>query len=99
MAKNTTVLKKQQEEEDVFDFSEMDSSYDDEEMVGFMQGIMEASNNHMTLAIELTKIAVEKNGASSMKEEEVFSVFKKSLDVVTENFPFKKLWEKFSAND
>jgi len=98
MAKNN-MLKKREKEVDDFDFSEiMASSYDDE-MIGFMQGMIEASNNHMTLALELTKLAVEKNGAASMKEEEVFSVFKKSLSVVLESFPLKKLCETFSPND
>lgn len=95
MAKNN-MLKKREEEVDDFDFSEMMGPSCDEEMIGFMQGIIEASNNHMTLALELTKLAIEKNGATSMKEEEVFSVFKKSLGVVSESFPLKKLWEKFS---
>jgi hypothetical protein len=94
MAKNN-MLKKHEEEVDDFDFSEMMGS-SDEEVIGFMQGILEASNNHMTLALELTKLAIEKNGATSMKEEDVFSVFKKSLGVVSESFPLKKLWEKFS---
>lgn len=98
MAKNN-MLKKHEEEVADFDFSEMMDSSCDEEMMGFMQGILEASNNHMTLALELTKLAVEKNGAASMKEEEVFSVFKKSLGVISESFPLKKLWEKFSSND
>lgn len=76
----------------------MDSS-DDEAMVGFAQDILESSNNQMTLALELTKLVVEKNAATNMKEEEVFSVFKKSLGVISENFPLKKLWGKFSTND
>jgi len=55
MAKNN-MLKKHQEVEDDFDFSEMlTPSYDDETMAGVMSGLIEASNNQMMLAIELTK--------------------------------------------
>ena len=99
MGKNT-MLKKHKEEDD-FDFSEMlDSSYDDsdEAMAGMMSGMLEASNNHMMLALELTKLAVGKNTSKDMNEEEVFSVFKKALGVITESFPLKTLWEKLGAN-
>jgi hypothetical protein len=101
MAKNT-MLKKHKEEDDDFDFSEMlGSSYDDsdETMAGMMSGMLEASNNHMMLALELTKLVVGKNTSKDMNEEEVFSVFKKALGVITESFPLKALWEKLGANE
>ncbi len=105
MAKNN-LIKKHREKvvetdfDDDFDFSElMDSSYDDEMMAGVMSGLIEASNNQMTLAIELTKLAVEKNPAQSMHEDEVFSIFKKASGVINDNFPLKKMLETFSRND
>jgi hypothetical protein len=100
MAKNNA-LKKHKVEEDVFDFSEMmeEGSYNDELMAGVMNGLIEASNNQMLLAIELTKLAVEKNPAKEMNEDDVFSIFKKASGVIAEKFPLKALWEKFSAND
>jgi hypothetical protein len=100
MAKNT-ILKNHKEKDD-FNFSEiLGSSYDDsdEAIAGMMSGMLEASNNHMMLALELTKLAVGKNTSKDMNEEEIFSIFKKALGVITENFPLKALWEKLEANE
>ena len=99
MAKNSA-LKKHKEFEDAFDFSEvLDPSYDDELMAGVMNGMIEASNNQMMLAIELTKLAVEKSTAKDMNEDNVFSIFKKASGVIAESFPLKALWEKFSEKN
>ncbi len=99
MAKNSA-LKKHKEFEDGFDFSEvLDPSYDDELMAGVMNGMIEASNNQMMLAIELTKLAVEKRTAKDMNEDNVFSIFKKASGVIAESFPLKALWEKFSEKN
>jgi hypothetical protein len=99
MAKNSA-LKKRKEFEDAFDFSEiMEPSYDDELMAGVMNGMIEASNNQMMLAIELTKLAVSKNTAKDMNENDVFSIFKKASGVIAESFPLKALWEKFSEKN
>ena len=99
MAKNNA-LKKHKEFEDAFDFSEiMEPSYDDELMAGVMNGMIEASNNQMMLAIELTKLAVEKSTAENMNEDDVFSIFKKASGVIAESFPLKALWEKFSEKN
>lgn len=68
-------------------------------MADVMNGMMEASNNQMTLAIELTKLAVSKNTAQDMNEDDVFSIFKKASGVITESFPLKALWEKFSEKN
>lgn len=98
MARNS-IVKRHKEVEKDFDFSDMMDSSDDEAMIGVMQGILEASNNHMNLALELTKLALQKNGASAMREEEVFSVYKKSLGIISESFPLKALWDKFKSNE
>jgi hypothetical protein len=99
MAKNSG-LKKHKEFEDAFDFSEiMEPSYDDELMAGVMNGMIEASNNQMMLAIELTKLAVAKRTAKNMNEDDVFSVFKKASGVIAESFPLKALWEEFSGRN
>ena len=82
--------------DDDFDFSEFMDSSDNEMMAGVMSGLIEASNNQMTLAIELTKLAIKKNPAESMNEDEVFSIFRKASGVINDNFPLKKLMETFS---
>jgi hypothetical protein len=94
MAKKDPV-KKQDELLDVFDFSETtyDDSYDQETMVGVMSGMLEASNNQMMMAIELTKLIVANNPVKNM-EEHVFSVFKRATKVVGENFALKNLMEQ-----
>ena len=63
-------------------------------MAGVMSGMLEASNNQMHMALELTKLIVSGSTVKNM-EEHVFSVFKKSLQVVGENFALKKMIEQF----
>ena len=81
-------------EKDVFDFSDMsDDLYDEDTMVGVMSGILEASNNQMMMAIELTKLIVANNPVKNM-EDHVFSVFKKATKVIGENFALKNIMEQ-----
>ncbi|MDR3492632.1 MAG: hypothetical protein P4M12_11445 [Gammaproteobacteria bacterium] len=80
-------------EEEFFDFSAMDNSYDEETMVGIMSGMLEASNNQMMMAIELTKLIVANNPVKNM-EDHVFSVFKRATKVVGENFALKNIMEQ-----
>lgn len=81
-------------EEEIFDFSDMsDDAYDEGTMVGVMSGILEASNNQMMMAIELTKLIVANNPVKNM-EEYVFSVFKKATKVIGENFALKNIMEQ-----
>jgi len=93
MAKSTA-LKKQRVPE--FDFSDlMTDSPDEETVLGIMTGLIEAYRHQQKTAIELTRLVVEKNNAS-MKEEEIFSSFKRASQVVSEISPIKELWEKIS---
>lgn len=96
MAKNNA-LKKHEVIEDDFDFSEImdDPSYNEEVTAGIMSSLIEASNTQMLLAIELTKLAVEKSTAKDMKEDDVFSIFRKAAGVISEKYPFNTLCEKF----
>ena len=99
MAKNNAIKKQQQIIEDDFDFPEMiDSSYDDEVMTGIMNGMVEASNNQMLLALDLTKLALDKN-SKEMNEDEVFSIFNKASEVIYERYPLRKLMEKFETEN
>lgn len=93
MAKKNPV-KNQDELPDVFfSTTSYDDSYDQETMVGVMSGMLEASNNQMMMAIELTKLIVANNPVKNM-EEHVFSVFKRATKVVGENFALKNLMEQ-----
>lgn len=93
MARNKTPTKYEEIIDDL-DFSDDMESPGDEVIAGFMSGLIEASNNQLRVAIELTKLVVEKS-AGNMSEENVFSAFKRATKVVTESIPLKELWEKF----
>ncbi len=82
-------------EEEIFDFHDMsdDDAYDEETMIGVMSGMLEASNNQMMMAIELTKLIVANNPVKNI-EEHVFSVFKKATKVIGENFALKNIMEQ-----
>jgi len=91
MAKDK-VVKGYEEHFDDLDFSE-GMEMPGENLVEFMADIIEASNNQLSMAIELTKLIVEKS-AENMNEEKVFSVFKQATQVISENMTLQKLWEK-----
>ena len=93
-------LKKLAALEDDFDFSDsddldnnLDSEYHDELMTNMMGQMIDASNNQLLLAVELTKLALKKNTAKEINEDDIFSTFKKAAATVSESFPLKKLWE------
>lgn len=92
MAKNKT-LKKYDELMDI-DFTEDFSSPNDEAIAGMMAGLIEASNHQQKIAIELTKLVVDKS-PEAINEEKIFSAFKRASKVVNESVPLKELWEKF----
>lgn len=99
MAKKNS-LKKQDKELSVYDFSDdayeeaYEEAYDQGTMVGVMSGMLEASNNQMMMAIELTKLIVANNNAVKNMEDHVLSVFKKATKVIGENFALKNIMEQ-----
>lgn len=93
MAKNKS-LKKPDELFDIDLIREL-SSPNDEALAGMMVGLIDASNHQQKMAIELTKLVVEKS-TENMDEEKIFLTFKQASKVVIENFPLKELWETFS---
>jgi hypothetical protein len=93
VAKNKS-LKKDNELLDI-DFIRELSSPDDDSIAKMMVGLVDASNHLQKIAIELTKLVVERS-TENMDEEKVFSAFTRASKVTIDNFPFEKLWEKFS---
>lgn len=85
-------LKKREDYYDVMPFGDEECSQD--MMIGVMSGMLEASNNQMMMALELTKIIVGDTVVKNM-EEHVFSVFRKSIQVVGENIALKNVMEQF----
>ena len=91
-----TASKKQSTPE--FDFSDMMMDSPDEEFaLGMMSGLIEAYRHQQQSAIELTKLVVENNSTNPMKEEEIFSTFKRASQVVSEISPIKELWGKMNV--
>lgn len=84
---------KKYDESDDFDFSDEMDGAGDEVIAGFMSGLVEASNNQVRAAIELTKLIGEKS-SGNMSEEQVFSAFKKAIRIISESIPLKEMWEK-----
>ncbi|MFI4962584.1 MAG: hypothetical protein ACHP6H_01860 [Legionellales bacterium] len=78
-----------------FGFTDMDydDAYNEESMIDVMSGILEASNNQMMMALELTKLIVANNPVKNM-EDHVFSVFKKATKVINENVALKNILEQ-----
>lgn len=70
-------------------------SYEDDIVAGMMGGMLEASNNHMLIALELTKLIVGKHPDSNDKnrEKHVFSVFNKANQIVNDNFVLKNAFD------
>jgi hypothetical protein len=100
MAKTSVVKKQQKPRTPDFDFSEilrMDSSPDDEVVLGMMTGLIEAYRHQQQTAVELTRLVLEKNASESMSEEEVFSTFKRASQTVSEVSPIKELFEKMNG--
>lgn len=99
MAKTSAVKKYKQQEPD-FDFSElpdMDSSPEEGYILGMMSGMIEAYRHQQQTAIELTRLAIEKNASENMSEEEVFSTFKRACQIVSDISPIRDLFEKFNG--
>lgn len=91
-----TASKKQSTPE--FELSDMMMDSPDEEFaLGMMSGLIEAHRHQQQTAIELTKLVVEKNNAKPMKEEEIFSIFKRASQVVSEMSPIKEIWGKMNV--
>jgi hypothetical protein len=51
----------------------------------------------MNLAIELTKLVVNKN-PNNMREEDIFSTFKRASDVIANTTPLKGLLDELKAS-
>lgn len=95
MPKNTKLKKFEEEFEDDFDFSDA-MGCDDETITEIMGDLMETGNHQMIVALELTKLAVEKSTAGTMNEEKVFAAYKQASKIVAENFPLKAVFERFN---
>lgn len=96
MAKNKKVA--QVEFDEAFDFIDMDESYDDDfdnvEMPEVMRILMEASNHQMGMAVELTKLIVEKNLVKNPNEDGVFAVFNKASKIINERYNLNTIMEQ-----
>ena len=98
MAKRPALKKQQKQQIADFDFSDlMMDPAEDEMVLGMMSGLIEAYRHQQQTAVELTRMAVEKNAAEHMSEEEIFSTFKRASQAVSEVSPIKELFEKMNG--
>ena len=94
MAKNK-MIQKHEEESDLGIFDNMES-HDEEAMAGMLAGMVEASHNQQTTAIELTKLVLASNGSEKLSTKEVFAIFMQASQVANESTALKALWERFN---
>lgn len=90
---------KDQEQEFTFDFPDfMNSPLEEEAITGMMNTLIQASSQQTLAAIELTKVALDKNPSASLTEADIFATFKNAFQVIQDTSPLKSLWEKLSLD-
>ncbi|MDR3503875.1 MAG: hypothetical protein P4L79_14955 [Legionella sp.] len=92
MAKKNKIENQEEEMDFMSLFEEED--YNNDMMVDVMRDTISACNNQMQIAAELTKLIVD-GSITENREEQVFSVFKKAVSVVSESFPLKNIMSQF----
>lgn len=96
-------LKKQDEIDENFDFGDVfddDEGFHDDDMVAeAMKDLAEVSNNQVLLAIELTKLVIDKSSAKERSEQDVFATFSKASTMISESFPWKAAMEKLFTQE
>ena len=91
-------LKKYDELMDDIDYMDMDEPYGEEAMAGLMTGLIEASNQQMNMALELTKLIVASNPTKGSSEEQIFATFKKASKVIGENNTIKTMMKQLGMD-
>lgn len=88
---------KKHDESFLFESNELyeDDVPDEMAIAEMMGGFLEAGNHHLSMAMELTRIAIGKT-SENMKVEDVFATFKKAMNVISESTPLKDITEKLS---
>lgn len=100
MAKTSAIKNQQKQRTPDFDFSEILQSAQspgDEVVLGMMTGLIEAYRHQQQTAIELTRLALEKNTSENMSEDEVFSTFKRASQAISEVSPINEIFEKMNG--
>lgn len=96
MARAPSVKKSRKETIRDFDFSDFMTAPEgpeDEMLLGMMQGLIEAYRHQQNTAIELTRLVIE-SSSEKIKEEQVFSTFKRATQTVSEISPIQELFKK-----
>lgn len=95
MAKNKVQKKSSVavEEADLDFFADEANLVGNEVLTEMMGNFVEASNEQIKMAVELTKLVVANNSNQTITEENVFATFKKASKVISESYPLKSLLE------
>lgn len=96
MARSPSVKKPRKETIRDFDFSDFMTAPEgpeDEMLLGMMQVLIEAYRHQQQTAIELTRLVVD-SSSDKIKEEQIFSTFRRATQVVSEASPIQELFKK-----
>jgi hypothetical protein len=86
------------EDFDLSDDFDSDEFYPDDSINNLMSGLLEASNQQMMMAVELTKLIIAGKPSTDNLEEQVFSTYKKATQVIGENFALKNIMAQLNMD-
>lgn len=101
-------LKPQQEQKmaknNVIEHEEIDEDYDfdmfnlpeEDQLPNVMECLIATNNHHMSIALELTKLIIEKSPQNGkIDEESILATFKRAANEVAESSPLKDILNEF----
>lgn len=98
MAKHMKPHEEMEEDFEGFDFLDDDMhEHCDDGMADMMNCLFAASKDQTIAALDLTTLVIDASGSDSMKEEQVFAIFKRASKAVAENSPLKDLLQQFGG--
>jgi hypothetical protein len=91
MAKNH-IKKHEINDHDDLSFTLQDS-YEDETINAMLGNMVGANHSQMEIALELTKLIVDKGALPNLNEEQVLATFQRAFKVIIESSPLQQLWK------
>lgn len=80
------------QEEEFFDFNDMES-YDEDEMINTFGQVADASMKHIEAACHLTEIIVATHKDEKLSTDDILDIFRKAAAAVLDTTPLKALFE------
>lgn len=91
------MMTKHKKEDEVLEFSEtfafddQDMFMDDDQGIDAMMSMVQASNDQMQIAVELTKLVLAHTADKAMTEDKIYTVFRNASKVIGENPALKSM--------